>query len=435
MPNLTAINIVNVLNDQVNKVYQAQLPTVDKNSFSDFADQLRAAPDVVRNGWVSGLINLVGVQLVKNKRAFTSYFRKLRGEETRGTDIQLIMTNLLQVRSFTPDADADEFFEDVKPDTRAQYVSVNYKATIPLSVNDDTLYQAFLSEDRFMSYLDSLVLTMYNTMEMADVRTVKGLINRNISEGNVRLFAADKPVDQATALALTKAIKTVSGDMAAEMKPGYNLSGSDTFTPPEDGILFTDTETRATMETYALAWAFNRDFLSLEKDGQGIVTASGAFGQVHTIYADRYAFEIHPVVGFPKMAEFYNGHTLTLKRWLHYWAVCAMSFFNNVCAFAPQSALDITSATLKTLDGSTNVNRGGTVINMVNAIVVPSGKIGDKFGTWTVTGANSDDTVIDSESGKLIVGKDETAKTLTVTWTSHIKSSVTASQTITINGN
>lgn len=435
MSNFNAVNIVNVLTNQVNKVYGTALPAVDKNSFSSFADQLRAAPDIVRNAWSEGLINLVGVQLIKNRRAYQSYFRKLRGEEVRGNDIQLVMSNLLNVRSFTADADADDFFADEKADTRAQYVQVNYKGKIPLSVNEETLYQAFISEDRFMSYLDSLVLTMYNTLEMSDVNLVKQLINRNIAEGNIRLEIAAKPADQASALALTSKIKTIAGDMAVEMGPGYNLAGCDTFTPAEEGVIFTDTETRAVLETFALPWAFHEDYLSLEKDGQGIITKSGAFGDVHTIYADRLAFEIHPVIGFPKMTEFYNGSTLTLKRWLHYWAVYAMSFFNNVVAFAPESSLGITSATLKTYSGSLYANRGDTVINEVSAVVIPSGKIGDKFGTWSISGNVSSDTFIDSVSGKLVIAKDETASSVVVTWTSHIDNTVTATQTITINGN
>lgn len=433
--NLTAVNIVNVLNKQINKVYNTTLPAVDKATFSNMADQLRAAPDIVRNGWCEGLINLVGMQLVKNRRAYESYFRKLRGEETPGQDIQLIMTNLLTVRSYTPDADADDFFADEKPDTRAQYVQVNYRGKIPLSVNEETLYQAFLTEQKFMTYVDSLVLTMYNTLEMSDVNLVKELVKKNIAEGNIRIEAAAKPTNQAEALELTNKIKTVAGDMAVEMGPGYNLAGCDTFTPAEDGIIFTDTETRAVLETYALPWAFHEDYLSLEKDGQGIVTKTGAFGPVHTMYADRLAFEIHPVLGFPKMTEFYNGSTLTLKRWLHYWAVYAMSFFNNAVAWAPEDAIDITSATLKTLSGSLSANRGETVVNQVAAVVVPEGKIGDKFGTWSISGNASADTVIDEVSGKLLIGKDETAASLTVTWTSHIKGSVTASHTITINGN
>lgn len=107
--NLTAVNVVNVLNKQINKVYNTALPAVNKQTFSNMADQLRAAPDIVRNGWCEGLINLVGMQIVKNRRGYESYFRKLRGEETTGNDIQLIMTNLLTVRSYTPDADADDF--------------------------------------------------------------------------------------------------------------------------------------------------------------------------------------------------------------------------------------------------------------------------------------------------------------------------------------
>lgn len=433
--NLTAVNIVNVLNEQVNKTYNTALPAVDKNSFSNFAGQLRMAPDIVRNAWSEGLINLIGIQIVKNKRSYESYFRKLRGDEVRGNDIQLIMTNLLKVRSWKPESDADEFFEDEKADTRAQYMSVNFKGKIPQSVNEEALFAAFVSEERFMSYVDSLTLAMYNTLEMTDVNLVKELVNKNIEEGNIRLEAMSKPTNQAEALALTNRIKAIAGDMAVEMAPGYNLAGCDTFTPPEDGVIFTDTDTRAVLETYALPWAFHEDYLSLEKDGQGIVTKSGAFGAVHTIYADRFAFEIHPVIGFPKMREFYNGSNLTLKRWLHYWAVYAMSFFNNALAWAPADSIGIQAATIGTLDGSLNANRGGSVINVVKTVTASAGKIADKFGTWTITGNNSNKTVIGAESGVLEIGSDETAARITVTWTSHIDEDVTATQNITVNGN
>ena len=108
--NLNAVNIVNVLNAQVNKMYPTSLPAVNSSNFSNMANQLRSAQPVVQNAWLDNLVNLVGMQIVKNKRAYESYFRKLHLGETATENIQLQMMDLIQAKAFNPNADADDFF-------------------------------------------------------------------------------------------------------------------------------------------------------------------------------------------------------------------------------------------------------------------------------------------------------------------------------------
>lgn len=434
--NLNALNIVNVINKQINHSYNTTLPAVTKASFRDMAKELRIAPDVVRNDWHNSLINLVGLQMAMNKRQFRSYFRELTGREIDTFDVQMLMMDLLEMKAYKPDANADDYFEDVKPEIAAQYAHLNFQGVIPVSLNEESLYGAFISESAFMDYMEMIERTLYSTLEMSDVQLVKELVNQNIKEGNIRLYPIEKPVDRDTALAFTEAVKATLADMEVEMSREYNLAGIATFTPREDDVIISGTDVKATTETYSLAWAFNKNFIDLENEGRAITAKSDAFagGSVYALAGDKFAFQIHPVVGFPKVTTQYFGNTLTQKRWLHYWAMYIMSYFNNMIAFAKPGDVEITSATLATRSGSDAMNRGEKGQIFVDNIVVPEGKIADKFGCFELAGNNSPDTVIDADSGKIRIARDETAAKVTVTWTSHLAEGITAQKTITING-
>lgn len=441
--NLNAVNVVNVINQEVNKIYATSLPAVTAKTFSNMAAQLRQAPQNVQNSWHESLVNLVGMQLVKNKRAFESYFRKLHQGEIATFDIQLQMMDLINARSYSPDADADDFFEDDKADIATQYANSVAKLKFPVSINEENLFGAFLTQDAFMNYMGTIETQLYSSLEMADVTLVKQLISENIAEGNIYLIPVSKVVDQATALSFTAKLKAIAADMAVEMSPKYNLSGYNTWTPKDEGVIISDTDTQAVTETYSLAWAFNKEYLALEQGGQAITMANDSIadGAVFALYADRYAFEIRNIIGFPKTASQYFGNTLTLKRWLHYWALYTISYFNNIVGFADSTKVDDAAvATLGLRSGSTAMNKGASDQVYVSALTVTSGKIFDKFGDYTISGATSDATVIDAKSGKITFGKDETGTVaedtsyyVTVTWTSHLDSNITATLAIKVN--
>lgn len=439
---LNAVDVVNAVNNQIKKVYKVSLPAVTERTFQDMAAALRAVPEQVMNDWQNSLVNLVGLQIVKNKRQYESYFRRLHLEPIATFDCQLQMTDLIAAKTYNPKADSDDFFKDEQPDTKTQYVNSVIKLKFPVSLNEESLMGAFLSVNNFDSYLQSIEVALWSSLEMADVTITKDMITKNIEQGNIYLFPLAKPEDKDTALAFTKEVKQLSNDMKVEMSGQYNLSGLNTWTPEEDGMIFSDTEVEAVTDVYSLAWAFNKSLLELKKEGQFITMAKDALadGAVYAMYADRFAFEIREITGFPKVAQQYFGNTLSTKRWLHYWCLYTMSFFNNCVAFIKPASVGIASATLATEDGATSYNNGDTAWVKVASVTADSGKYADKFGTFTVAGTDGTDPVIlkdgtriDAYSGKLEIAPDETASVLVVTWTSHLDDSVTATLTLTLN--
>ena len=440
----TALNLVNAINNQVSHVYNVTLPAVNHDNFSDMASQLRNSPDPVQNMWYDTMLNVVGMQMVKNKKAYKSYFRKLHKYEVATNNIQISTTNLLDVKAFSKSEGADEYFSDAAADVQNQYITSVFREVIPLSINRDLLFGAFINEESFMEYMNSISTVMYNTYEVSDVEMVKKLINQNIDEGNIYLIPLAKPTDKDTSLKFTQSLKTVSSDMAVEMNKNYNLAGCDTITYKEDGIVFTTTDVEATTETYSLAWAFNEKYLDLQEGGQGITMGSKAIenGDVYALYADNDTFEIHNIIGFPRVMTKQFENTLTTKSWLHYQGIYAVSYLNNCVAYVdPATIIGNSDITFKLgirdqgVKETYSINRGShCYVDVMSATLVPAaeGKHFDKFGTYALSGNVSPDTYIDLVSGKLVVAKDETATKLTVTFLSHLATNGTAID-ITVN--
>ena len=441
---LKPVEFVNLVNQNMNKKYQTQFPSVDANNFSDMAKQLRYAPDQIQNAWQDTMVDLVKEQFVKNKRAYESPYRKLHIGTTTAFTSQLLMADIVAARNYSPDANAEEYFEDAKLDIDTQYVDTFKQVHFDVSDNRDALYAAFLSPEDFARYEGMIETRLIDSMEKFDVEMASALLSANINQGNIYLVPMSKVVDQTTALAFTAQLKAIAGDMEVTLSPKYNLAGMHTWTPKDEGVIISDVNTQAITETYSLAWAFNQSYLSMQQGGQAMTIGSDTIcnGAVFALYGDRYAFEIRDYEGFPKTTSKFFENTLTLKRWLHYWALYTISFFNNLVAFADSTKIDDSaSVTLGLRSGATAMNKGASDQVYVSALSVTSGKIFDKFGAYALTGTTDDSTYIDPVSGKIFIGKNEagsdvtglTGKYVTVTFTSHLDANTTATLNIKIN--
>lgn len=433
-----AVSMVNAINNEVSAQYPAaRFSIVDENNFKTFSAEFRTSPSYIQNAWLDTLYNLIGLQMVMNKRVYESYFKKLHGVDIDTFDVQMIMVDLIQAKQYSPKADADDFFKDELPEVGVQYINNIVRVKFPVSTNETQLYGAFLSPEMFTRFVDGIANSMTSSLEYYDVNLVKSMIEAAAEEGNIYLIPIEKPVDTETGNSFTAKVKQTSSDLSIEPSNKYNLSHLHTFTPKDDSVLIVTTEVAANADAWNLSWMFNMELSDLRKDGMFIEIPSEGLcdGNLYGVYMDRDSLQIHELVGFPRTETFYNGSTLTLKRWLHYQAMYNMCYFTNTVGYVIPSSVGLTSATLTTKSKSTNANPGDIVYVKVDEIVVPEGKVADKFGTFSISGNTDENTTIDKNSGKLVIGPNEkgTTNEITVTWTSHLVSSVTATLDITIN--
>lgn len=434
----SAVATVNAITNTAAKSSGYNFPLIDAdgNNFKDLASELRRAPEIGKNSWIDTLFDLAVKQVSMNKRAYESYFRKLRKGVTNSKNLQLFMVNLAKAKNYDPKADMDDYFEDEIPDVDNQYISHLDKKKFAQSYNDDNVITALTSAESFMNLLAGIELAMYNAMEMYDVSATKATIEGAIEDGNVYLYPIARPVDKDTSLAFTAAVKQLGDDLSIEMNNAYSANHGDTITPKDDAFLLLTTDISAIAETFSLPFMFDKSLADLSSQGLFMKIPSNGLcdGKVYGMYADKDAIQIYDFEGFPKVASQYFGNTLTNKRWLHYWAVYAYNYLVNSIAFCNSDAIGIDSVSIEARNGSVNANRG-EVKKFDVKVVATEGKLADIFGTFEIEGATDENTFINVNSGTLTIGKNETGTSgkITVKFTSHLDSTKTATVDITIN--
>lgn len=430
----SAIGIVNAITAATNQVAEAQLPFVDKSTFSNFGRQLAVAPDAYRNGWLDNLVNLCGLQIILGKRMYESYFKKLYREATLTENIALYMVDAIKAKAYDKEA-TSRILENEPPRVGVQYVQSVLKRQYQVTDIEDLLTSAFTNEGSFLSFMDAVTTQLYSSMEDDNVQMVKELINANIREGNIRLEGVTQPDTKDELLAFMRKVKTIGSDWSVERSRKYNLAGYRTFSPMGDHYFLMNTDMDALNEVYNLPFAFNKDYLELKSEGEAIVMGSEGLGDVYSMMFDRDFFQIRDRVNHPRFTSFFNPATLSQNRFLTCFTVLSLAFFANAVAFVdPSKIASSVTATLASRDGSNAMNPGEEKEIYVAGIQT-NGGLFDKFGTYSVAGASTlaAGTSIDPDSGVLTIGEGEQNTAVTVTWTSHLDPSVTATIQITIN--
>ena len=438
--NLTAIGIVNAITKATNAVAVTQLPFVDKSTFSDFGKQLAIAPDVYRNAWIDNLVDLCGLQIVLGKRMYESYFKSFYREDTLTENIALYMVDAIKAKAYDQEA-TTRMLENEPPRIGVQYVQSVLKRQYQVTDIEDLITPAFISEGSFMSFMDAVTTQLYSSMEDDNVTMIKTMLEQNIAEGNIRLVPIAKPDDQQELLAFMYNVKKIGADWDAERSREWNLAGFRTYSPNEDHYFLLNTDLDSLNQVYNLPWAFNKSYLEMKSEGTAVVMGSKALanGKVFAMMFDRDFFQMRNRVNHPRFTSFFNQGTLAQNRFLTCFTILSIAFFANACAFIDPEAVGISSATVATRDGSDNADLGTVKEMYISSITAASNKYADKFGKWSISGNTSANTVIDEDSGELFIDANEAGTEsggsyyVTVTWTSHLDSTVTATKAIKLN--
>jgi hypothetical protein len=224
--------------------------------------------------------------------------------------------------------------------------------------------------------------------------------------------------DEATAkLALSK-IKEISNNLTFLSKD-YNFAGINTHTVKEDQIVLINTKFDALVDVEVLASAFNMDKANFI-GRRVLVDDFGGLENVLCAIVDKDWFMVYDNEIISEQA--YNQQGLYYNYFLHHWQTLSVSPFANAVLFvtvAPVlTAIDLYPATANTV-------KGGAVQLIVEATGTgnPSSKV-----VYTHDGT---DTHI-SSTGLMVIGKNETVGTITVTATSVIDEDIDDTATITV---
>lgn len=397
----------------------------------------------LRNAYYETIINKFALSILFSKEFTDQYSFMDRGMLRLGETVEGIYVDIAQVMGYDPDKAEGRELKRYDGDVHTAYASMNWQKLYPISISEENARMAFMSWEALGNFIRGLVESLYNAMRYDHSIMKHYAICRAIVNGAFPAVSIADMTDVTTAQANTISVRAAINDMTL-VQTKYNPAGVHNFDSYEDLYIITDNINRAYVDVMVDANAFN-----LEKvNWLGHVITSWPFYQhdekrlaeliedyepftdyeltllksVPFVVVARDAMEMyinHREMGAtPVRSGVYTNYFLNDWDTLVMWPWAQRMCFTTGDSSITSVAISPTTATL---------TAGASM--MFDASVTASGVI-DKSVTYSVTGNVSAKTKI--LGNQLIVGKDETATTLTVTATCDADTGKTAKATVTV---
>lgn len=439
--NATSADILNAIRNNASANYQDYVPVAKPTPESVReigAILMDYAP--LQNEFVSALINRIGAVYLESRTYENPWKVFKKGRLEFGETIESIFTNIAKPHTYDPVVGQSQVFKREIPDIRAAFYTLNYKKFYKQTLENDTLKQAFLSWDGVTSLITSIVDAMYTAANVDEFNTMKYMMAKAMLNGN--LYPVE--ISENDIRGTVSAIKGLSNHLTFDSTK-YNRAGVHTNSKKTQQYLIVNADFDAVMDVEVLASAFNMS--KAEFMGQRVLVDS--FGvldddRLYELFKDepwytpiteeeKAALDHIPAVlvderwfmifdSLFKFTEQYNGENLGWQYWLHVWMVYGISPFANAAVFVPGKP-SVTSVTVT--PSAATLAPGGSISLKVE---VETENFASKSVDWT---SSSDDVSVDIY-GNVTVSPDASEGEVTITATSVVDSTVTATCTITI---
>lgn len=309
----------------------------------------------IRNEFCNTLINKIVLTIVEAKTYEGHYKRLKKGYlPPLGTDIEHIYTNPINPTAYDG-KNLSGILKLYDNDTKVAYYRRNRQDVFPLSINREQLAGAFMSWEKFNSFVSNLINAVYSGNEIREESLVKSAIVGAVENNYLVERFIDYPTED-NAKEIVKEIKTVVGDMTfANSK--YNryaeIAGADTqavvtWTPKDRMVILMRNDILQALSVEVLASAFNMTEVEF-RDNLIVVDTFGyneydlETQKITGVHKSDIGFVIADVSTFQyydnlqKSASDFIGSSLTYQYFLHVWQTYGICPFSNCVVYTTQS--------------------------------------------------------------------------------------------------
>lgn len=416
-------DITDVLNDirvHASLDYQRAIPAAVNENLEEIADAVMSSIQL-QNDYVAALVNRISATRFTSRMFQNPYQKFIKGTNRFGDTIEDIYVNMANAHEYNPSIAENEVYKREIPDINAVFHRRNSKVFYKNTIQYDSLYASFLSDNGMRSLIGRIVDAMY------------GAANRDIFFCTKKLMNVYSPyyykvtVPAATAANADQIVTTIKGisNMLEFPSDLYNRFGVDNFTEKARQVLILRADVAAVLDVNSLAKAFNlqyADFIAgtyvtVDTFGDGLDNMLG-------LLVDDEFFQIY--TNLEKFTENYNGQGLNWQYFLHRWMTYSVSPFSNAIAFVTG---ELTEPTAITIDPSVpNVPQGGN--QQFTATVTPS--TAQQSVHWEISGQKNGGTYI-TASGLLHIDSEESADSITVTAKCPSAQTITKTATVAVS--
>ena len=379
------------------------------------------------NEFLNAFINRIAATYARNQMWQNPLAIFKKGMLEFGDTVQEYMTDILEAHGYDPDRDYGEkiLFGQERPHVEVNFHTINRQDMYKMTINEDMLKRAFLSDDGLQTLLSRLMETPLKSDQYDEFLLMTKLFAQYEANGGFyKLHVPDFSGLGASETDARTALKTVRGFAyrLPIMSRLYNAAHLPMAARPEDLVLIGTPDFLASMDVDGLAPIFHMDKAQIMAErtiglpeeyfgidgAQGILTTTDFFMVFDTLIENRIQ---------PNPAGLYDNYFLH-----HHQIISASRFVPAVLLTSDNGTVtvredyDVTSLSAPVVSdrsGSavTTVVRGEIYSLETTGVTDPAGN--DVAVDYSITGAESSKTYI-TRSQVLYVGADETATTLKV---------------------
>ena len=326
-------DIMNLVRESAPASYKERIPQATQQNLNETINAILEYPNT-KNEFISVLTNKVAKTIFLQK-AYKNPFKFFKkGTLPYGKSIESVFVDLIEGKSFEEkfgdgSSEASSLLAKENANVKVEYYSENFRHKYKITVSDEQLKGAFLSEGGLQQLINRMVIAPLNSAEYDEFLLIKKLINSaDIKKETITGFSTLSEEKQANKL--TKVIKTNVAKFKF-LSNKYNKQEVMTFTNPSEIVIFVTPETKALIDVDLLASAFHIE--KAEFEGRLVLideftTASGEVdNNTLAIIADENLIQFYDTLDTSETQR--NGDHLYTNTFFHKWGIISSCGFVN----------------------------------------------------------------------------------------------------------
>ena len=389
--NASTIDILNVIRQNASLEYQSSVPTITQAQDIPKVGEILMGYPALANQFINALVNRIALVRVQSATFNNPYSRLNKGVLNYGETVEEIFVNIAKVFVFSEEKAEARELKRYLPDVKAAFHTINWRVIYPVTVEEETLRQAFLSADGVTDMIARIVDTIYTAAEYDDFLLYKYIIIKAVNSGKMYPVSVDVSDIKNAAIAFRG-----TSNMITFMSERYNAAGVKNTTPRDRQVLFMDSMFNAQFDVNVLSASFHMekadfmgrlhlidDFTTFDNDRWDVIRSESS--GLESVTADELAVmaDVLGVFGDEEFFQFYDNlakftekYVAAGLRWnyfYHMWKIVSTSPYANMIVFVKSTASlgTPTAAVYKVASVDTDA-AGNKVIN-VNLYSVTGG--------------------------------------------------------------
>lgn len=353
----STLDIMNAIRQNASYDYQKSVPVVAKASDIPKVGEVICGTPAFANQFINALVNRIALVMTKSATFNNPYASLKKGYLEFGETVEEIFVQIARAVDYTPEKGAEREFKRTLPDVKSAFHTMNWRVMYPVTIQDDDLHLALLSESGVQDLVAKIVDSVYKAAEYDEFLLFKYLLIKAVAHGKITTMSIGTGTDLKEAGAT---LRGASNDLTF-IKTKYNASGVRTNTPRENQAIFMDSWFNAKYDVDVLAAAFNMDkatytgalhliddwtsfdnerfdVIRENSDGLEEVTTDelALMKNVKAALVDTEWFQVYD--NNAKFTEQYCASGLYWNFFYHVWKTISSSPFSNAIVFVTDTA-------------------------------------------------------------------------------------------------